>query len=72
MKKKFIVKRTTSLALSLALVAGLVGSSLTGLFAPKGVSAAELVDYKPAKLGVNVLPRSATDNSTFMKKYVLT
>ncbi|MBQ2981119.1 MAG: hypothetical protein IJD58_03225 [Lachnospiraceae bacterium] len=72
MKKKFIVKRTTSIALSLALVAGLVGSSLAGLFAPKGVSAAELVDYKPAKLGVNVLPRSATDNSTFMKKYVLT
>ena len=72
MKKKFIVKRTTSLALSLALVAGLVGSSLTGLFAPKGVSAAELVDYKPAKLGANVIPQSAADNSTFMSKYVLT
>ncbi len=71
MKKKSILKRCISIQLIMAMTAGLVGSSLTGIFVkPQEVEAAINVEYSKEKNNFNIIPAVVKDNSGVMNKYV--
>lgn len=68
MKKK-ILKKGVSLLTATALVAGML-NGMENLFT-KNVEAAEVVKYEPKVAGVNLIPLRMTNNSNFMRNYVL-
>lgn len=68
-KKKLLLKKGVSIALSVAIMAGVL-QELPADFFYKFVDAEEMVTYKPEKLGVKVIPAKLLDNSTFMREYV--
>ncbi len=70
MVKKNMLKRGTSLAMSVVLAVGLLGGAVPNLFPTEKAEAATIVTYLPKKLGAAVLPMSAVDNSDFMRNYV--
>ena len=71
MKNKMFLKKCVSAQLVMALMAGLVGSSLSGLFVkPKEVEAAQ-VEYNKTNLEYNIIPEAITSNSNAMNRYVL-
>lgn len=68
-KKKLLLKKGVSIALSVAIMAGVL-QELPADFFYKFANAAVTVTYKPEKLGVKVIPAKLLDNSTFMRNYV--
>ena len=72
MKKKKVLKRCISVQLIAAMMAGLVGSSLTGIFVkPQEVEAAITVEYNKSSMGYNIIPEAITSTASAMKDYVL-